>query len=175
MSGQKSFQTPWNVWRTWHCLTLLDTSEFAKFAKLGRWIHASNIATQEPLRDVSVEQGTLAEILLSKCFEIFKCLSLEYQCLLQDRSAMRWKTSRFGDSEIDAVYQRYFYIFFMYIQHHSARQSSVFMLLEVPSTFFGSMFGCLPDASMCLDKTLAEVIPEQITSVGILISSFETS
>jgi hypothetical protein len=43
------------------------------------------------------------------------------------------------------------------------------MLLEVPSTFFGSMFGCLPDASMCLDKTLAQVIPEQITSVGILI------
>ena len=26
MSGQKGFQTPWNVWRTWHYLTLLDTA-----------------------------------------------------------------------------------------------------------------------------------------------------
>ena len=113
------------------CLTPLDTSERAKFTKLGRWIHASNAATQEPLRDVSVEQGTLAE--MSRNVPRFSRVSKSQLRvpMPQDRSAMHWKTSRFGDSEINAsmpcvnLYQLYFHDSLCV---HSARQSFVYML-----------------------------------------------
>ena len=276
MSSRKGFPTPWNVCRAWHYLTLLDTSEFAKLERLGRWIHASNVATQEPLRDVSVEQGTLAGIyrdymgLLSKSIEMFQdlkicssvsdCLSFQYRCRVrvpgcdtgavdirqrwpehlmpshllifssshllifssshllifssshllifssshllicsclshlvhttsydhvercweyhfrvelhrwvsEDRSAMRWKTSRFGDSGINGT--------FMYSQTDIwwHLYSCNLMQLEVLSTFC-SILGCLPDASICLNKAIAQEIPEQNNFVGILVSSFETS